>query len=70
MTDEIINKTESLQNANNTSHYILITISVIVGLVGIFLRFVSDSYIIELISNIIFIVGIVIAFLAVFKILK
>ncbi|MXV17599.1 hypothetical protein [Hufsiella ginkgonis] len=61
--------TESLKNANTTKHYVLITIAVIVGMVGVLLRFVNDSTVINYASNIILVIGVVLALKAVKDIL-
>lgn len=67
---ETYNKSEHTNNANATSHYQLMTIGIIVGLVGIMIRFVSDSQIVGIVANILWVVGAVISIKAVLNILK
>ena len=67
---ETYNKSEHSNNANATSHYQLMTIGIIIGLVGIMLRFLSTWQFIDILSNIIFVIGIVISIKAVLNILK
>ncbi|NRF38842.1 hypothetical protein [Pedobacter foliorum] len=61
--------TESMKRANDTSIYKLITIGVLVGILGVFLRFAGDSTTLSIISWAILGVGAVIACKGVFKIL-
>lgn len=56
--------------ANAPRHYLLLTFAVLVGLVGVYFRFVGDAPIFNIISNILLVVGIVIALKAVFTIMK
>ncbi len=57
-------------NSNNPTHYISITVAIIIGMAGVLLRFVVDSVIIDIISNILLIIGVIICFRAVFAVLK
>jgi hypothetical protein len=59
----------SAENANKESHYILIVVAIVIGLVGIYLRFADFRYV-NIVSNIILIIGVLIALKAVFAILK
>jgi hypothetical protein len=59
-----------MENANDTRHYILLVIAIIIGLVGVFLRFAGDASVWSIASNIILIIGVIVAFKAVFAILK
>ena len=63
-------KNNSTAEANNPSHYTTITLGIVVGLVGIFLRFVADGSMITIISNVLWVVGSVICIKAVLNILK
>ncbi len=56
--------------ANDTRNYIIITIAVLVGLVGVYFRFLGDSFFFTSVSNVFFVIGIIIALRAVFTILK
>jgi len=67
---ETYNKSEHSNNANATSHYQLMTIGIIVGLVGIMIRFVSDWQFISIVANILWVIGSVISIKAVLNILK
>jgi len=57
-------------NANETRHYVILTIAIAIGLVGVFLRFVQDSFTLSMVSNILLAIGWLIAFRVVFRILK
>jgi hypothetical protein len=57
-------------NANEISHYTLLTLGIVVGMTGVILRFVSDWIHMDLIANIIFIIGTIISLKAVAAILK
>jgi len=61
---------EHTRNANTTSYYTLIALAVVVGMVGVFLRFIAESTVVDLISNIVLIIAIALALRAVFNILK
>jgi divalent metal cation (Fe/Co/Zn/Cd) transporter len=58
------------ENANSTRHYVLLTIAIIIGLVGVYFRFLGDSFMYTSISNVILVVGIILALKAVFTIMK
>ncbi|WP_276359130.1 hypothetical protein [Daejeonella sp. H1SJ63] len=68
MEDSLNNN--STAEANNPSHYTTITLGIIIGLTGIFLRFTGESSMISIISNVLWVVGSVICLRAVLKILK
>ena len=57
-------------NANSTSHYKLITVGLVVGLAGVFLRFAGTWPFIDTVSNILFAVGSIVCIKAVLNILK
>ncbi len=67
---ETYSKSENTSNSNAVSHYRLMTIGIIIGLVGIMLRFATDWQFIDILSNIIFVIGIIISIKAVLNILK
>ncbi|HEY1024765.1 MAG TPA: hypothetical protein VGE26_06335 [Sphingobacteriaceae bacterium] len=67
---ETYNKSEHANNANATSHYTLMTVGIVVGMVGVVLRFAGTWTGIDLVSNILLIVGTAICLKAVFNILK
>jgi hypothetical protein len=60
----------STEHANEERHYILITMAVIIGLGGVFLRFAGDAPYYSWAANVILIIGVAIALKAVFSILK
>lgn len=62
-----MNKTEE---ANEEKHYILIVFAVIVGLSGVYLRFINEAHLYTWIANILLILGVAIALRAIFAILK
>ena len=57
-------------SANDTRNYIIMAIGIFVGMVGVFFRFLGDSFFYTSVSNIILIVGILICLRMVFTILK
>ncbi|HEX8020306.1 hypothetical protein [Mucilaginibacter sp.] len=64
---------ESMENANAEGHYKLLTVAIVIGIVGVFLRFAGDAntgFMFTSISNIILIIGILIALKCVFTIIK
>jgi hypothetical protein len=63
-------KNKRTQEANDPAHYKLITIGLVIGMIGVFLRFTGSWMFIDAISNILFVVGSVICLRAVLRILK
>ncbi|MGF7073915.1 hypothetical protein [Mucilaginibacter sp. R-33] len=64
---------ESMENANAEGHYKLLTVAIIIGIVGVYLRFAGDAnsgFMYTSISNVIMIIGILIALKCVFTIMK
>jgi len=57
------------QEANSERHYILLVVAIIIGIVGVYLRFADFKYS-SIVANIILILGVGIALKAVFTILK
>ena len=57
------------EEANSERHYLLITVSVIFMIVGVYLRF-ADFKAAEIVANILLITGVVIGLTGVFRILK
>jgi hypothetical protein len=57
-------------NANETKHYIILVVAIILGIAGTFVRFVEDSFLFTSIGNVLLIIGSVIAISTVFKIMK
>jgi len=60
----------STEQANDERHYILITIAIAIGLIGVFLRFAGEAPYYSWIANVILIIGVAIALKGVFAILK
>lgn len=67
---ETYNKSKNSENANNPSHYTLLTLGIFVTVLGAFLRFIADWTFVDVISNIIFVIGVVLCLKAVLNILK
>ena len=59
----------SVENANAEGHYKLMTLAIIIGIVGVYLRF-ADFHYSSMVSNIILIIGVLLALKSVFAILK
>ncbi|WP_428327320.1 hypothetical protein [Mucilaginibacter sp.] len=59
----------STENANAEGHYKLIVVALVIGLLGVYLRFFDFRYA-TILANIILILGVGIALKAVFAILK
>lgn len=64
------NNNNSTAESNDPSHYTTITVGIVIGLIGIFLRFTGSWPMIDIVSNIIWVVGIVICLRSVLRILK
>ncbi len=58
------------EQANAPGHYILLTVAIIIGIVGVYLRFAGDAPIFNILANIILVIGVIIALKAVFAIMK
>jgi uncharacterized membrane protein YqaE (UPF0057 family) len=65
----MINKMNSTENANSEGHYKLMILAIVIGIVGVYLRFGEFHYA-SIISNIILIIGVLLALKSVFAILK
>ena len=57
-------------NANQTGHYKLMTVGIVIGLAGVFGRFVQDSTLASGIANVLLLIGAVVSIKAVLNILK
>ena len=60
----------STEHANDERHYILLTVAIVIGLVGVYLRFAGDAPYFSWIANVILIIGVAIALKGIFAILK
>ena len=58
------------ENANATSHYIMLTVAIVIGMAGVFLRFAGDSFFWTSLSNVVLVIGTIIALRTVFAIMK
>ena len=58
------------QNANSEKHYLAMTLAILVGLVGVFLRFGGDAPAWSWASNVVLVIGVILALRSVFAILK
>jgi hypothetical protein len=67
---ETYKKSESTDNANNPSHYILMAVGVFVSVLGAVLRFIADWGFVDLLSNIILVIGVILCLKSVINILK
>ncbi|MGI4728797.1 MAG: hypothetical protein ACRYGB_09515 [Janthinobacterium lividum] len=56
--------------ANDTKNYLILTVAIMIGMVGVFFRFLGDSFFFTSVSNIFLIIAILIALRGVFTILK
>ena len=69
MCQQEINTMNKTQEANSESHYKLLVIAIIIGLVGIYIRFADFPHA-SAVANIILVAGVVVCLKAVFDILK
>ncbi|MES2417184.1 MAG: hypothetical protein V4541_03300 [Bacteroidota bacterium] len=60
----------SMETANNVAIYKLILVGILIGIVGVYLRFAFDSTILSIVSWAILVLGIIVTFKGVFKILN
>lgn len=58
------------EEANSPRHYILLTFAIIIGIVGVYLRFAGDARGWNIAANIILVLGVLVALKAVFAIMK
>lgn len=56
--------------ANDTKNYLILTVAIMIGMVGVFFRFLGDSFFFTSVSNVFLIIAILIALRGVFTILK
>ncbi len=61
---------KSGNNANETSHYALMTVGIFIGFFGVIFRFLTNWTFVDISSNIILVIGVIISLKAVFNILK
>ncbi len=63
-------KNKRTEESNDPAHYKLIVIGIVIGMIGVLLRFTGTWMFIDAISNILFVIGIVLCLKAVLRILK
>jgi hypothetical protein len=63
-------KNKRTEDSNDPAHYNLIVIGIVIGMIGVLLRFTGSWMLIDAISNILFVIGIIICLKAVLRILK
>lgn len=63
---------ESMENANAEKHYKLLVVAIVIGIVGVFIRFAGDenSTYFSWIANVLLAVGVAIGLKGVFAIIK
>lgn len=61
---------KSMQEANQSAHYMTILVGTVIGIIGVYLRFAMDSVTLSIISWVILFVGAIIACKGVFKIMN
>jgi uncharacterized membrane protein HdeD (DUF308 family) len=69
MDKKPIHNTPSMQTANEEGIYKLLLVGIILGVIGVFLRFAGDSDMLSIISWIILFIGAAVCFKGIFKIL-
>ncbi len=57
-------------NANQTHYYVSLVIAIVIGLAGVFVRFIQDSFLFTSIANVLLIIASVYAIRIVLQILK
>ncbi len=57
-------------SANDTRNYIILTIGIFIGIIGVYFRFFGDNFFYTSVSNIFLIIGIIVCLRSVFTILK
>ncbi|MEZ2336480.1 hypothetical protein AB6735_12650 [Mucilaginibacter sp. RCC_168] len=63
---------DSTQNANSEQHYKVLVLAIVIGIIGVFIRFAGDenSTYFSWIANLLLIVGVAIGLRTVFRIIK
>jgi hypothetical protein len=61
--------TESMKRANELSIYKLMVVGILIGILGVYLRFAGDSTTLSIVSWVILLIGTIVACKGVFKIL-
>lgn len=61
---------ENTEHANAPRHYILLTVAIVIGIVGVYFRFLGDAAMYSIISNIILVAAVILGLKVVFTILE
>ena len=61
---------DNTENANAPRHYLLLTLAIFIGLVGVYFRFFGETVIYSIISNFILVIAVIFGLKIVFDILK
>lgn len=67
---ETYQNSENTNDPNATSHYVFLTIGIIIGFIGIFSRFIIQWEFMDIIANVLLIIGVMMSLKAVVDILK
>lgn len=67
---ETYKNSENTNDPNATSHYVLLTIGMIIGFTGIFSRFIIQWEFMDIIANVLLIIGVMMSLKAVVDVLK
>jgi len=59
----------STSEANSERHYLLLVVAIVIGMIGVFLRF-ADFRHASVVANVIMVIGVIIALKGVFSIIK
>jgi len=62
--------TNTIQEANDERHYLVLVVAIAIGLVGVYLRFAGDAPIWSIASNIILVLAVILGLKTVFAIIK
>lgn len=61
---------ENTENANAPRHYLLLTVAIFIGLVGVYFRFFGETVMYSIVSNIILVIAVIFGLKVVFTILE
>lgn len=61
---------ENTEHANNPRHYLLLTVAIFIGLVGVYFRFFGETVMYSIVSNIILVIAVIFGLKVVFTILE
>jgi hypothetical protein len=58
------------EEANDERHYLLLVVAIVIGVTGVYLRFLFDFRHVNILANTVLIIGVAIALKAIYGILK